>query len=255
MNYESFIESNPELMLKVLLPFLVVFVGLIAAIITLIVLIVKAIRHKALKGTVIAFIVSILVFACGLFLSFKTSLSLAEEYSQYTVTQEMDNYSGDIGRISFSSADKDGNPVDSSVFGDYELTLINRWEPWCGPCKSEMPDLQKLYEHYSGRVNIIGVYSDDDLLEETLESLSVSYPIVRNCEGFDFLGLGGVVPTTVFVDSEGRLLEIPVEQRSSAIKGSSVSASETGAMFDRYAMIGSRSYEVWDGLIQNFLEN
>lgn len=253
MNYDTFIESNPMLMLKVIIPFLAVFIGFLAGVIALIVLIVKAIRKKKLKVTAVVLLISILLLAGGIFFGIRTSISLAEEYSAFATEQGMENYDGETSVLSFTTVDKDGNPVDSSVFGDYELTVVNRWEPWCGPCKAEMPDLQKLYEKYSGRVNIIGVYSDEDKLNETLESLNVKYPIVKDAEGFAFMELGGVVPTTVFVDSEGRLLEIPAEQRSSAIRGSAVSASETGALFDRYAMEGSRSYEEWEALIKTYL--
>ena len=63
-------------------------------------------------------------------------------------------------KVIFSTIDRDGNSYDESVFSGNELTLINFWEPWCGPCVGEIPDLQELYEEYKDDgLLIIGVYS------------------------------------------------------------------------------------------------
>ena len=48
----------------------------------------------------------------------------------------------------FSTTDRDGEAYDESIFAGQTLTMINFWEPWCGPCVSEMPDLEKLYQTY-----------------------------------------------------------------------------------------------------------
>lgn len=49
----------------------------------------------------------------------------------------------------FSSVTFSGEPIDGSVFSSSELTVINIWQRWCGPCWSEMPAFQQLHEHYS----------------------------------------------------------------------------------------------------------
>ena len=41
----------------------------------------------------------------------------------------------------FSTTDLEGNAVDQSMLADYDLTMVNVWATYCGPCISEMPDL------------------------------------------------------------------------------------------------------------------
>lgn len=47
---------------------------------------------------------------------------------------------------------------------DYKgkVIFLNFWATWCGPCRSEMPEIQKLYEEYTvmgndSEVVILGV--------------------------------------------------------------------------------------------------
>lgn len=139
-------------------------------------------------------------------------------------------YSG----LTFSTVDRDGNTWDESVFAGHALTMINFWEPWCGPCVREMPDLQKLQENYADRgLLILGVYSTDDMesdVDSVLESAGVTYPILHYTEAFERFE-SGYVPTTIFVDREGNVL----------------SGSE-GELY-----IGSNSYEAWAEIVEGLL--
>ena len=51
--------------------------------------------------------------------------------------------SGEVGApapaVAFVTEDLDGNIWDESCFAGHKLTMINFWEPWCGPCGAAAP--------------------------------------------------------------------------------------------------------------------
>lgn len=109
----------------------------------------------------------------------------------------------------FSTTDFEGNAATEQIFAGHQLTILNFWEPWCGPCVSEMPDLQRLSQEYADKgVQVIGVFATPDADEEVqavLDKTGVTYPILRYTSEFDFLQTG-YVPTTVIIGSSGNIL-------------------------------------------------
>lgn len=147
---------------------------------------------------------------------------------------------GDI--VVFSTTDRNGQTYDNSIFADHELTMINFWEPWCGPCVSEMSDIEKLYEDYKDEgLLVIGVYSETSMeseVDDILSSCKTSYPILTYTNDFDKYQ-SGYVPTTIFVDKNGNVID-------------------TGSSFegmDSTLIVGSKSYKEWESLVKRYLGN
>lgn len=40
--------------------------------------------------------------------------------------------------------------------------ILNFWATWCPPCRSEMPDFQRIYAEYGGRLHMLGVNLGED---------------------------------------------------------------------------------------------
>ncbi len=131
--------------------------------------------------------------------------------------------------IVFSTVDMEGKAyTEEDFFG--RLTMINYWAYWCGPCVGEMPDLQKLYEEYKDRGFMLWGISNQEYEEDNLKTISrlgITYPCLRYTADFDEALQTGYIPTTVFVDAEGRIVG------------------------EKY--IGSRSYEDWKAIVEALL--
>lgn len=143
-------------------------------------------------------------------------------------------------RVTFSGVDRKGNYISDDVFSKHDVTMINFWEPWCRPCVSEMPAIEMLYENYSGRgLYIIGVYSDDSMEDQVSAILSdnhIGYPIMKKVQSLDKYRTG-YVPTTIFVDKEGKLMDV------SFVQGCD----------DGKHIVGSMAYGDWSSIVNRLL--
>ena len=105
-----------------------------------------------------------------------------------------------------------------------EVTMLNFWGTFCGPCLGEMPDLAKIDQEYRDKgFGIIGItidavdYENGGFVTEILEDADdiaadtgVQYPIVfADDELIQYANITAV-PTTYFVDRNGNLLTDPI---------------------------------------------
>lgn len=164
----------------------------------------------------VALIGSVALSACSA--SGNTTGQLKPDSDAGAGQSSSDASSGQSGVLSsFSATDLDGNTVDQSIFSDYDLTMVNVWATFCGPCINEMPDLGALAQEYADKkVQIIGLVSDalntdgtisDEQVETAREIVSetgANYTHLLPSEDlFGVLAQISAVPTTFFVDSEG----------------------------------------------------
>ncbi|MBQ9685366.1 MAG: TlpA family protein disulfide reductase [Oscillospiraceae bacterium] len=154
--------------------------------------------------------------------------------------------------FTFSTTDREGKVYDESVFKDYQLIMVNFWEPWCGPCVGEMADIQALYEAYADKgLLVLGIYSTPGMEEDVdavLEMTGVHYPILLMSEDFYRFGTG-FVPTTVFFDGEGHVLRHELDKNLLSRLGYSNVAVELAST----VYIGSRDYAGWEEIVNEVL--
>ena len=146
-------------------------------------------------------------------------------------TEQSDSEATD--KLTFSAADLNGHPISSSDINGAKVIMVNFWEPWCGPCVGEMPDLQDLYEKYSEQgLMLLGVFystSSEDAAKAFVSDNQITYPILIGNDDFGPFTTE-YVPTTVFFDGDGNLLsENPI--------------------------VGAQSYEDWEKLIEEYLDS
>lgn len=112
---------------------------------------------------------------------------------------------------SFTANTLDGGTFTQDDIKSKDLTIINYWGMFCGPCRSEMPDLAAYAKDLPDNVQLITICIDAfDDLEGTKEFLnSCGYEGVTLVSGDE--ALASVVnqvqsfPTTIFVNSKGEV--------------------------------------------------
>ena len=92
-----------------------------------------------------------------------------------------------------------------------QVVLLNLWATWCGPCRTETPYLQSLYEEYGeDGFEIVGISMDTraaaDDVAMFVDDYSVTYTILHDptMEGMELYQVLGL-PATFLIDREGVL--------------------------------------------------
>jgi peroxiredoxin len=89
------------------------------------------------------------------------------------------------------------------------VVMINFWATWCGPCRQEMPHLNRLYDKYkSAGFVILGVNVDEDKKNaaELAQKLGVKFPVLWDAEkSVSRLYDLSTMPSTVLVDRNGNV--------------------------------------------------
>ena len=118
---------------------------------------------------------------------------------------------GEPYAFSFTAQTLDGDTVTEAYLGAHDLTMVNVWASWCGPCRSELKELGQLYGKLPENVGFLSVTVDDpgDLADAKalLEENGCAFPCLDGLgsEGLwnGFLNQIMAVPTTVFFDKAG----------------------------------------------------
>ena len=144
----------------------------------------------------------------------------AEESADAEESSEADAGQDVIPAIDFTLTDQYG---ETHTFSDYKgkTVFLNFWATWCPPCKSEMPDIQALYEKYGeneGDLIVLGVANpktdempnnQDGTVEEVtdyLEENGLTFPVVMDTTGELFYWYGiSAFPTTFMIDANGNV--------------------------------------------------
>jgi thiol-disulfide isomerase/thioredoxin len=89
------------------------------------------------------------------------------------------------------------------------VVVLDFWAPWCVPCRASFPaldDLQRKYEKQGLRVLGLTLDENDDAIIAFLNSVPVSFTILRDVSGQAGEAFNVVaMPTTFVLDRQGRI--------------------------------------------------
>ena len=141
--------------------------------------------------------------------------SQPQESAQPEATDGPEESQAPIPALDFTLTDQFGN---THTLEEYKgkTILLNFWATWCGPCRSEMPDLQSIYEDYGKNEKdlvVLGVAAPNLGQEGSeaditafLEENGYTYPTLMNTDASLFYSYGiSSFPTTFMIDKDGNV--------------------------------------------------
>lgn len=141
----------------------------------------------------------------------------SQTQAEMVETQESDIKKAEDGKKvpSFSTVDLDGNTVTDDIFAEKDLTVLNVWGTYCGPCINEMPELGQWAEELPDNVQLIGLicdgYGNEDTAVQITEKAGANYlQLIANEDFAQFFETIVGVPTTYFVDKNGNIVGEPI---------------------------------------------
>ncbi|MBR7059572.1 MAG: redoxin domain-containing protein [Neisseriaceae bacterium] len=113
--------------------------------------------------------------------------------------------------LAISACGKDNDALkaykEKETLSNKQITVINLWAPWCGPCRQEIPELSRFAKD-NPEIGVVGIAFDKRKnIEKFLKTTPTSYPI-RYLDG-DATGVmmkfgnksGGIPYTMVYAPS------------------------------------------------------
>jgi peroxiredoxin len=97
------------------------------------------------------------------------------------------------------------------------VVMVNFWATWCGPCRQEMPHLNRLYGRYrDAGFTLFGVNIDEDPAKAIglANRLGLQFPVLLDSEKkvsrlYDL----STMPSTVLIDRDGRVRHVHLGYR------------------------------------------
>jgi thiol-disulfide isomerase/thioredoxin len=121
----------------------------------------------------------------------------------------------------FNAPSMDGDLVSQDIFSKADLTMVNIWGTFCGPCIKEMPVLAELSQEYAAKgVQIVGIVIDtaDTNGNAQQEQMAAANKILANSNAqyvnlvpsygmlSNQLRVVMAIPTTIFVNKQGEIV-------------------------------------------------
>jgi thiol-disulfide isomerase/thioredoxin len=110
----------------------------------------------------------------------------------------------------FSIKDMDGKVIDFNTYKGKTI-FINLWATWCGPCRVEMPSIQKLYDRVNHDEIIFIMLSFDEpnntgKISKFISDRQFTFPVYQPASALpDQLDVPSI-PTTLIIDPKGKIV-------------------------------------------------
>ena len=172
---------------------------------------------KVLIGIVLFLIVAFSIYTV---ITFSSDVLKEEEASKISGNESVKNDKAEgaqLNEYDFNAVTEDESL--ESIIKNNEVTIVNLFASWCNPCRNETPDLNDFYKkELPDNTMLVGLNVQDNkkARDQFLEEFDVQYPIYNVKDDKDFMTDLQliIIPTTLFVDSDGKIVKTYVGEIS-----------------------------------------
>ncbi len=109
----------------------------------------------------------------------------------------------------FTLTDLQGNNVALSQYKGKNIYL-NFWASWCGPCKDELPDIEKIFQEYKVKdlvVLTVNPGEEEEIVKKFMEDNQYSFPVLLDSKkDVARLYKTNDIPVSLFINKEGTIV-------------------------------------------------
>lgn len=107
-----------------------------------------------------------------------------------------------------------GNPIKLSDYAG-KVLIVNLWATWCGPCRSEIPELVKLHQEFQSQgLEIVGLSTENpdasaEQVREFVKAFKMDYPVGWATQevAVTLMRGNGNIPQSFLVARDGRIVK------------------------------------------------
>jgi len=89
-----------------------------------------------------------------------------------------------------------------------KVTVLNLWATWCGPCRMEMPELEKLHKKHASSQTVavyaVNAAETDALVRRYMKDKPYTFPILMDPDAWKNFGVNSI-PHTFVIDPKGQI--------------------------------------------------
>ena len=117
--------------------------------------------------------------------------------------------------VSFEGESLTGKPISADDYRG-KVLVVNKWWSGCGPCRTEMPMLTEAASEIGSDAAVVGINVRDSSPANGLafmKDVGADFPSIYDPKGRAVLAFAGkapavAIPTTIFLDQEGRVAAV-----------------------------------------------
>lgn len=100
-----------------------------------------------------------------------------------------------------NAIDVNDSTFEQEVVNSSELTVVDFWAPWCGPCRKLGPVLDEVAQEFDGKIKVVKLNTDENLKTAKEYSVSGLPTLLLFKDGQAVERLVGLMPKTTIVSN------------------------------------------------------